>query len=1785
MTEDEISLECRLPMLALLGCAVMAFAGSVEAASRTWTVANPANTVWTSANVWDGPATWANGDSAVFNNSPTVNLGSAISQNGVTIAGGQTLTLNLTADSKITGTGAFSGDLTKTGSNLRLSHSGGYSGLVTVSSGSLIVGSASTDPTGQFSNQTRVSVASGQSLILGSAYNLASVTIGELSGAGIVRTDWADGGTNGKRTLIVDQSTTTTFSGTILEGNSGRSFELIKTGTGALTLSGNSTGWSAANAIVTGGTLKLGHAAGIGVSGSYAQGFAVRNGTFDINGQSNYTPSGGNPVWLINAEAITLGGQAAGTMAIQDTGATPRGFGLFGLQNCITYDAANGPGTATISAPFYAVGGSGALTRTITVGDSAATTVELDFTGQMGQNAATDGQTTTIQKAGAGTMRISAANYFPILEILDGKLIANHNQALGVTRAVANSLTLNNGTLEAGGADRSFSTPVTLAASSTGTISGDAYSLTLSGVVSGAGALQRTGAATLTLSNVNTYGGGTTVSGGTLRATGADAVSTGTVFIASGATNEWDASGGAITMTSVNVFSGGGVFLKSGANALMIQGSASSSFTGTVRVVADRINLYSSSFEDGVPALDLAGGDIVLGSAFNSGTATFGNLSGTGQIRVDTGAGTRTFSAYQTVDGSYDGLMGYSNNDPTRILSLTKDGPAKLTVTQTQTYPGTTTVSGGVLQFGNAGAAGDIGSNAVAVAAGATLRFNRTGTLNYKTGAKMRTVSGAGNIELDGGLLLFNYPGSGLGFAEASTWNGFSGILRVIGGSEFETIRNGATAMGTGGVRLGDSSTSGYLSQIEGNWTWTTPIELVGPANAIRNRSTGSGRWMKLQGVISGVGNVTMEDTAASMTSLDQGFILTGTNTLTGGLTIPAGGKVRVGGVPGDSSDTSAGSGGTLGSASVTNNGTLTFSRSDAHTVPSAISGSGLVRVGSTGITGSGTQVLTLSGDNTFTGGTELLQGTLAVDALSRLGSRVAGGDNTGYLAVKNGSTFRYTGTGNESTARRLYMDTGATTIEVSNGGATLTWDDDNNSTKNQNFTKTGVGALVLADPFTGAAATMTISNGTLTLGAGNSYGGGTAVSRGTLVAGADNALGTSGTVVLGDSGSDATAVALMIGYNAGTIARPITVQNLGSGTVTLGASSAVSGAFPHFSGAITLNRSVTLAANYAAGGDRLQFSGGISGTGNLTIDGTAGNRVLFLTAANTFNGNAVITGTGQLQLSDGTATSASLIPDAASVNLSSAGAILSLAKGGNNESVDVLSGVAGTVVQAVSGADTLTIGGNGGSGAFAGTLINNGGTLALSKTGAGTLTLSGANTYTGATTVSNGTLVAAHATALGVNSPVTVTNGTLRLDSSVGIKSLSNISGQTAATVELNGQTLTVGNATAGNLGSFYYGKMNGPGTQSLRGGTSSIMNSDGAAGSSGNYQILSAVTAVMPTVPFGVDTGASATDRKDFAFINDTGDVLTISSLSGYGAIRNDAGGSGTVTRYITVDQSGGDTIFNGALLSHRSSSGVLRQLSLEKKGISRLTLSGFIGKQTGTGAQAGASAVNLIANGGVLEVTNPYNTTTSNSDAIRLNTVTISSGTLSFANQALINTAGSAGAASILMNGGTLQWNTGNTQNITAGGRLTLVAGKTATLDSNGNDITLSSPLGGGAIAAAVTKTGSGTLTLSAANAYTGDTTISGGVLRLTTGGSVSTATAVKISGGKVLLDTAVVQTVRELWLDGHRIWPGTWGHTSSDAGNKSVAYDAYFAAGTGILIVTDGSMHPATVMRFR
>ena len=156
--------------------------------------------------------------------------------------------------------------------------------------------------------------------------------------------------------------------------------------------------------------------------------------------------------------------------------------------------------------------------------------------------------------------------------------------------------------------------------------------------------------------------------------------------------------------------------------------------------------------------------------------------------------------------------------------------------------------------------------------------------------------------------------------------------------------------------------------------------------------------------------------------------------------------------------------------------------------------------------------------------------------------------------------------------------------------------------------------------------------------------------------------------------------------------------------------------------------------------------SGGIGASGNpltttvltlLTDTDDTNDGAQFLSEFDTLDTTGLRTGTAALQLDGGTfarmAPTTNIISDTADVTIS-AGATYDTT--GGDETIDGLSG-SGTFTG--SGA-TLTVGFNNATSTFAGVI--SGGGMKLIKTGSGTFALTGANTYTGETTINAGTLL-----------------------------------------------------------------------------------------------------------------------------------------------------------------------------------------------------------------------------------------------------------------------------------------------------------------------------------------------------------------------------------------------------------------------------------------------------------
>lgn len=142
------------------------------------------------------------------------------------------------------------------------------------------------------------------------------------------------------------------------------------------------------------------------------------------------------------------------------------------------------------------------------------------------------------------------------------------------------------------------------------------------------------------------------------------------------------------------------------------------------------------------------------------------------------------------------------------------------------------------------------------------------------------------------------------------------------------------------------------------------------------------------------------------------------------------------------------------------------------------------------------------------------------------------------------------------------------------------------------------------------------------------------------------------------------------------------------------------------------------------------------------------------------------------------------------------------------------------------------------------------------------------------------------------------------------------------------------------------------------------------------------------------------------------------------------------------------------------------------------------------------------------------------------------TYSGGTIITAGLINFSNAGNLGTGSITLDGGGLQWASGNTTDLS--GQLGAIGSNGGVFDTNGNDVTLAGVLSG---TGGVTKTGAGTLTLSGANTYAGTTTVAGGVLAVGSASALGTGELDIAQGTTLVFGATGLTLANPVVLDGN------------------------------------------------
>ncbi|EBH7049344.1 autotransporter outer membrane beta-barrel domain-containing protein [Salmonella enterica] len=518
----------------------------------------------------------------------------------------------------------------------------------------------------------------------------------------------------------------------------------------------------------------------------------------------------------------------------------------------------------------------------------------------------------------------------------------------------------------------------------------------------------------------------------------------------------------------------------------------------------------------GVDANDNTNYELSTGLSWYAGANSARAAHGT--FTVDAGS---TF----TVTSELDETTATSNWDGSK---LTKQGDGTLILSNTGNDYGDTEIDGGILAAKDAAS---LGTGNVTIAESATLALSQ-GTLDnnvtgggkiVKTGNDELIVTGdntySGGTTITGGTLTADHADS-LGTGAIVN----SGVLQV-GEGELENTLSGSGALvktGTGELTLsGDNSYSGDTT-ITGGTLTADHADSLG-TGVIANSGVLQVGEGELENTLSGSGALVKTGTGE--------LTLSGDNTYSGGTTITGGtltadhadslgtgviansGVLQVG--EGELENTLSGS----GSLVKTGTGELTLSGDNTYSGDTTITGgtltadhadslgtgdidnSGVLQVGEGELentlsgTGSlvktGTGELTLSGDNTYSGGTTIDDGVLIATNVNALG----GGDvdNTGTLKLDAEGEFNLANVTTQSGATTELAK--GTTLNVDS----LTQQAD--STLNIDLSKANGESAITADSVT--------LGGTLILSGDNDYSGGTTINEGTLVAASTTALGT----------------------------------------------------------------------------------------------------------------------------------------------------------------------------------------------------------------------------------------------------------------------------------------------------------------------------------------------------------------------------------------------------------------------------------------------------------------------------------------------------------------------------------------------------------------------------------------------------------------------------------------------------------------------------------------------------
>ena len=1295
-----------------------------------------------------GSVTPAGSTTLTNNNSATVTIAGTLTLTGNFTQGSNTPTLVLSASTPYSGAGTF--NASTNANTVNYSYGGAetiapiaYSSLTLSTSGAKTMTSVATVSGNLTMSGTAITSGCVLTSIGGNlALNGSSNTL--TTGAGLTVTSSltvASGCTLTMDNYAFSVGTTSSITGTI---NTATGSTGIRTFTGAVTvnsggvwdLSGQNPATSfGAGITMNGATFNNGSgAAAFSASQSLA-------GTANMTFGGSVTPAGSTTLTNNNSATVTIAGtltltgnftQGSNTPTLVLSASTPySGAGTFNAStnaNTVNYSYGGAETIAPIAYSSLTLSTSGAKTMTsvttvngnLSLSGSASTsgcviatvggTLTVAGTAQLtlGHDMAVTGLTTFT----AGTITYTGYNLTLTggMSYTAGTLTGGNTGSLsmGATSTIpataANNLTV--------GANLTLAGVVTTSASgilalNSGVIDATSYKLTIGN------------SATTAITTSGSYSASTCVKG-TLERTMLGSISSdGTSYTYPIS----DASGNYRPITLSNVRTGsspvvnivcsatGATTAASGYNLLSARNwyitTTSGTFTSATLVITESAlaanSLIAVASTNQAGTYSTVGGNSI-GSSITSNAGQvpgkyYAILNSNPQYKsVQDGNWNATSTWNQSIDGGSTWIAASSTPTDATADVITINN--NVTVTSSVSIDQTTVASGGTITL-NTGQTLTIsaGSPGLTVSSGGTI-------VNSTAGNAAGTITTTGSVSFSNGST-YTHAGTG-GTIPTATW-GATSTCSVTGST-------GAIPSGTG--------------QSFGNFTWNctgqsanlTLASGFGTQSNLTITSTklSSTYYLTNAAAITVGGGFTL-GSDAKLTLAAYTFSVGTTSTINGTLNESSGtglktftSDVSVTGawnLASNNPTTSFGGNITTSGSATFNNGTgaVTLTNSPTITIGSGLTVTiGGIISGSYSVTEAGSGTLSLTGTNTYTGGFTLSAGTIQIGNNAALGTGTftinggtvdaTGGSRTITNPMSINASFTFTG------SNALIQNTGAilaatSTITVS--ASTLTINGIVSETSAAILTKAGTGAL--------------------TLGGTNTFTGGVNLSAGTLTMSNATAIGTGSLTITGGTTIDAGSSIILTNNNTITANGNFTFTgsnalNLGTGIFTLGAD-------------VQITTVSTTAAN------TLTIAGKITGAHNFSLYTAGGSNNAAVILSNTSNdysgGSTTISAYTILRLG-----ASGVIPDASAVTVNTNG-LLDL----NSYSETVGSITGGGNIDGTSSTPTLTCGGNNSNTTFSGLLKNTAGTLALTKAGTGTLTLSGASTYAGLTSITSGTI------------------------------------------------------------------------------------------------------------------------------------------------------------------------------------------------------------------------------------------------------------------------------------------------------------------------------------------------------------------------------------------------------------------------------------------------------------